>query len=256
MKIWISGGSGYIGLNLRRHLQELDCTYFNFDATLNYNIMDERKVYQTMKGYDVAIHLAALPGTTYCERNVEEAVEVNVFGTLNVARSAEATQIPLVFSSTFAAKTYHNVYGMTKRLAELIVLKSHGVVLRLANVYGGLGYLQRKKSAIANFVGCKKVGLKAEIMGDGTATRDFIHVDDVCQAFIGAIGAQPGIYEVCTGRQTSIKDLADMLGVKYEFVSPRQGDIDSIAGKPDSEALGWTPKVKLEDGLKELVKWT
>jgi len=254
MKIWISGGSGYIGMNLRKHLQELDCTYLNFDATLDYDIMDQRKVYQTMKGYDVAVHLAALGDTTYCERNIEEAIEVNVLGTINVAQATETLQIPLIFPSTFAAKTGHNVYGLTKRLAEMVVLKAHGVVLRLSNVYGGLGYMVRKKTAMANFVGRKKAGIKAEIMGDGGATRDFIHVNDVCQAFIMAMGAPPGIYEICTGEQTSIKDLADMVGVGYEFIPPRRGDIDSIEGQPDTEALGWYPKISLEEGLKELMK--
>ena len=45
-----------------------------------------------------------------------------------------------------------------------------------------------------------------------------------------------------------------MIGVEYEFMPPRRGDIDSIDGKPDSEALGWTPEVSLEEGLKELMK--
>jgi len=254
MKIWISGGSGYIGVNLRRHLQELDCSHFNFDATLGYDIMDPRKVFQTMKGYDVVVHLAALGDTTYCERNIEEAIEINIIGTLNVTQAATSLQIPVIYPSTFAAKTAHNVYGLTKRLAELAVLKAFGVVLRLANVYGGLGYMTRKKTAMANFVGRKNAGIKAEIMGDGLATRDFIHVDDVCQAFINAVGAPPGIYEICTGRQTSIKDLANMIGVEYEFIPPRVGDINSIDGKPDAEALGWSPKISLEDGLKELMK--
>jgi len=254
MKIWISGGSGYIGINLRRHLQELDCTYFNFDATLDYDIMDQRKVYQTMKGCDVAIHLAALGDTTYCERNVEEAVEINIIGTMNITQATRDLQLPLIYPSTFAAKTSHNVYGLTKRLAEIAVLNSYGIVLRLSNVYGGLGYMTRKKTAMANFVGCKRAGIQAEIMGDGSATRDFIHVDDVCQAFIKAIGAPPGIYEICTGSQTSIKDLADMIGVEYEFTASRRGDIDFIDGKPDADALGWYPEISLEKGLKELMK--
>lgn len=254
MKIWISGGSGYIGINLRKHLQELDCSYFNFDTVLNYDIMDPRQVFQTMKGYDVVMHLASLGDTTYCERNLEEAIEINILGTLNVTQSARDLNLPIIYPSTFAAKTGHNVYGLTKRLAEISVLKSFGVVLRLANVYGGLGYMVRKKTALANFVGRKNAGVLAEIMGDGSATRDFIHVDDVCEAFISAIGAPPGIYDICTGHQTSIKDLADMIGVEYEFVPPRRGDIKSIDGQPDADVLGWSPKIGLEDGLKELLE--
>lgn len=253
MKIWISGGSGYVGVNLRKHLQDHDCTHFNYDATLDYDIMDERRVYQTMKGCDVAVHLAALGNTTYCERNIEEAIEVNVIGTSNVTQATRTLQLPLVFPSTFAAKTCHNVYGLTKRLGELLVLQAHGVVLRLANVYGGITYLMRKKTALANFVAHKKRGLSAEIFGDGSATRDFIHVDDVCQAMIMGMGAPPGIYEICTGKQTSIKELADLIGVDYTLSEPRRGDIASIPGAPENGELGWEPKVSLEDGLKELM---
>ena len=254
MKIWMSGGSGYIGINLRKHLQDRDATHFNYDATLGYDILDERSIYQTMRGCDAVIHLAACPGVTYCERNVAEAVETNVLGTRNVVSTAGSLQIPLVFSSTFAAKTRHNVYGMTKRLAELMVLRGHGIVLRFANVYGGLAYLVRKKSALASFVNHKRRGLSAEIFGDGSATRDFVHIRDVCEAMIMALGAPPGIYEICTGRQTSIKEVADMVGVEYGFSEPRRGDIDVIPSDSDFGVLGWKPTIKLEDGIKELME--
>jgi len=254
MKVWVSGGSGYIGINLCKHLQGRDTTYFNYDATLGYDIMDERTIYQTMKGCDAVIHLAACPGITYCERNIVEAVETNILGTNNVVRSASILKLPIVFSSTFAAKTVHNIYGVTKRLAEILVLMKGGVILRLANVYGGVAYLARKKSSLSNFIACKKAGLSAEIFGDGSATRDFVHILDVCDAMLMAIGAPTGVYEICTGRQTSIKEAADLIGVEYEFSPPRLGDIDTIPADADFGVLGWKPTIELEEGLKELLK--
>lgn len=253
MRIWVSGASGYIGINLSKMLQDKEIDYFNYDMTLGYDIMDERTIFQTMKGCDAVIHLAACPGITYCERNIVEAVETNILGTNNVAQVADLLQIPMVFSSTFAAKTAHNIYGVTKRLAEILVLMRGGVVLRLANIYGGIAYLAKKKSALASFISHKKAGLSAEIFGDGTATRDFVHVRDVCDAMLMAVGAPLGVYEICTGRQTSIKEAADLIGVEYEFTTPRQGDINAIPHDADFGVLGWKPKIKLEDGLKELL---
>ena len=256
MKFFISGGSGYIGVNLRKHIADNydDCDWMNYDQTAGFDILDERRLYRQMKNCDAVIHLAAIPDVSYCERNVLEAVDVNVYGTRIVAENAQILGLPIVMSSTFAAKSAHNVYGMTKNLAERFVLKANGVVLRFSNVYGGLGYLTRKHTVMANFIGRKKAGIEATIFGDGSAKRDFIHVSDVCDAIVKALGAPPGIYEICTGKKTSIKELADMIEVPYTFGSQRRGDIKEVPGEPSYEALKWKPKVTLEEGLKELLE--
>lgn len=253
MKLLITGGAGYLGINLRHHLQQYDCDYINYDQTEGFDILDEHQLYQQMRKCDAVIHLAAIADVSYCEKNVMEAIETNIYGTRNVIDNAYKLSCPMVFSSTIAAKTAHNVYGMTKRLGEIMVLRIGGVVLRFTNVYGGLGYLSKKRTALASFVGHKQKDITAQIFGDGSAKRDFIHVYDVCEAIIKAIGAQSGIYEICTGRSTSIKELADMIGVKYEFAQPRAGDIDEIPNEPNYESLGWNPTVSLENGLKELI---
>jgi UDP-glucose 4-epimerase len=147
------------------------------------------------------------------------------------------------------------VYGLTKRLAEKVALR-HGanVVLRLANVYGGLGYLQKKRSAVSSFVRHWKGGETATIYGDGSNQRDFVHVSDVCNAIVLAFGAPPGTYEICTRKYTSIKELADLIGVEYEHVPPRSVDVDKVPYEKGNDALGWKPKVSLKEGLKELKK--
>ncbi len=268
MKVMITGSSGYIALNLIKHLQGVDCTYVKYDSTLGMDILDERLLYQKMKGCDAVVHLAALPNVSYCEKNIEEAIEINLLGTCNVVNEAHRCEIPVIMISTFAAKAAHNVYGMTKRLAEKVVLASEhlirvddeitmtklNVVLRLANVYGGIGYLQKKRSAVSAFIKHKKNGITATIYGDGSNQRDFVHVDDVCSAIMLAFGAPPGIYEVCTKKYTSIKELADLIGVNYEFASSRAVDVNKIPYERGNDVLGWKPKVKLADGLKEMMK--
>ena len=73
MKFFISGGSGYLGRNLIRILQQEDCTYKNYDLALGYDILDEQRLFREMKGCDAVFHLAALKSVTYCEKNIEEA---------------------------------------------------------------------------------------------------------------------------------------------------------------------------------------
>jgi len=267
-KFMVTGGTGYIGVNLIKHLQSIDCTYFNYDFTLGYDILDERVLYQKMKGCDAVVHLAAVADVSYCEKNICEAMEVNVLGTCNVVATAKMCRIPVIMISTFAAKAAHNVYGLTKRLAEKVVLNSEyitnidgvrgsiklNVVLRLANIYGGIGYLQKKRSAVSTFIKHKKNGVVATIYGDGSNERDFVHVSDVCNAIVMAVGAPPGVYEVCTRKYTSIKELADLIGVTYEFAPPRSVDVDKIPYERGKDALGWKPKVKLEDGIKDMLK--
>jgi UDP-glucose 4-epimerase len=251
----ITGGSGYIGMNLIRHLQSLDCTYTNYDATLGCDILDERLLYQSMKGCDAVVHLAAIPDVSYCEKNIFEAIEINVLGTCNVVEAAKMLAIPVVMISTFAAKIAHNVYGLTKRLAEKVALRDEAnVVLRLANIYGGIGYIQKKRLALSSFVKHKKNGVVATIYGDGSHERDFVHVSDVCNAIVMSFGAPPGIYEICTKRYTSIKDLAELIGVKYEFRPPRPVDVDKIPFDPSGDGLGWKPKISLEQGIEEMLK--
>ena len=254
MKFFIIGGSGYIGINFIFTIRDMDCSYVNYDTILGFDIMDEKSIYQTMKACDAVIHLAALPDVSYCEKNIEEAIEINVIGTSNVVNAAKTCEIPVIFISTFAAKTCHNVYGVTKHLAEKLVLRNGGVVLRLSNVYGGIGYLQKKRSAISSFIKCKLNDVPATIYGDGSDERDFIHVNDVCKAILASFGARPGIYEICTKHSTSIKNLADIIGVQYTMNPPRSVDINKIPYDSEEFDLGWTPKIRLEDGLKELMK--
>ena len=254
MKIWMSGGSGYIGKNLRKHLDKMDCDYFNYDLTMGYDILDGQQIYRSMKGCNAVVHLAGVPDVTYCERNIIEAIELHVFGTHNIVSVAESLRLPTVFASTIAAKTLHNVYGISKYLGELIAIKAGGVALRFTNVYGGIPDEKHNRAVIERFVRFKKGGMSAEIFGDGSALRDFIHVNDVCQAIIHGLGAAPGVYEIGTGRQTSIKEVADMIDVEYEMKTKRVGDITEIDYVPDNESLGWKPTIKLEDGIKEMLK--
>jgi len=246
----VTGSGGYVGRNLIRHIQEIGSSYVHYDLMSGYDILDANEVMKFMTGCEAVIHLGAIASIPFCREHPEEAIDVNIHGTMNVAWAAKGRALPLVFVSTLAAKNPKTFYGLTKRLGEEIVLKAGGVVIRSANVYGGYGYLENKTNALSNFVNAKKRGEMATIQGDGSAKRDFVHIDDICRALIAAIKAPSGTYEVRTGRETSILELAELIGVKYEFAPPRR----ELAEEPDQTLLGWEAKVNLEDGLKCLIE--
>jgi len=105
------------------------------------------------------------------------------------------------------------------------------------------------------------------IFEDGNQTRDFVHVSDVVQANLLALESDRGDYQainVGTGRPTSVKQIAEMLADGLDKrIAPkvvgkyREGDIRHCVADITKarELLGYEPKVKLEDGLLELLNW-
>lgn len=252
-KIFLSGSRGYIASNLMSFLEAEDHEIVGFDVEEGNDVLDAPVVIEASRSCNAIIHLGAIVKIPYCEKYPHRAIRVNVLGTMNVCQAAKLHGIPVVFASTFAAKNPVNVYGLTKSIGERLILDAGGVVLRLANVYGGIGYLN-KPSAMANFINKKKGGEKATIFGDGSATRDFIHVHDVCSAIIVGLDTKSGIYEVSTGRQTSILGLIQKIGMPYEFAERRLGDVKVVESDTDNFIKGWKPQISLEQGLKEVMR--
>jgi UDP-glucose 4-epimerase len=117
-----------------------------------------------------------------------------------------------------------SMYAFTKYSSEVSanIFLDKGAdikVLRLSNVYGGVGYLRKKKSVVQIFSMATIKGETKVINGDGTQTRDFIHVDDVCRAIHLALESKiidiP--IDIGTGIKTSMLDLARMFGGKFTF---------------------------------------
>ena len=253
MRIFMSGDRGYLGQNLTPFLENVGHEIVGFDLEEGNDILDAPVVIEASRYCDAIIHLGAIVKIPYCEKYPHWAIRVNILGTMNICQAAKLHKIPIVFASTFAAKNPVNVYGLTKSIGEKLVLDAGGVVLRLANVYGGMGYLD-KPSAMANFVNKRKEGEKATIFGDGSATRDFVHVHDVCSAIMAGLGAKSGIYEVSTGRQTSILELIQKIGVPYELAERRPGDVKVVESDVDKFIKGWKPTISLEEGLEKVMK--
>jgi len=236
---------------------------------------DVRNPYET--DADVVFHLAAQADVgTSMERPAFDA-EVNVVGTVNVLETARAAGAHVVFASTGGA-IYGDVdapapedapllpvsaYGLAKRSAEAYVdgwnriFGTGHVVLRFANVYGPRQSASLEGGVIAIFLERLARGEPTAIFGDGTITRDFVHVDDVVRALLLAADHRGGVFNVGTGTETSIAALHGIceraVGVTAppRLEPPRPGDaarsvLDTTRA---SRELGFSAALGLADGI-------
>ncbi|WP_113703850.1 NAD-dependent epimerase/dehydratase family protein [Nonomuraea lactucae] len=137
--------------------------------------------------------------------------------------------------------------------------------LVLSNVYGPRQSPEGEAGVVAIFTDGLLGGTPTVVYGDGTQTRDYVHVDDVVEGFVRACGSRGDgrRFNLGTGIQTSDRRLhsliADAAGSpdKPGFAQPRLGDLPAMAVDPVPavEGLGWEPRTDLSTGLKKTVEW-
>ena len=239
-------------------------------------LQDRRALERSLQDIDGVFHMAALPLGPSLE-DPEQAVEVNVLGSLNVFLAASKARVKkIVYSS--ASSVYGDTlevmdeshplnaqtfYGITKLCAELFLRplqsKIHYVILRYMNVYG-----PRQSAGLIPNVLKKIVNNESPvILGDGSASFDFVHVADVAQCNIRAMeaGVTAETFNVGSDEEFSVRQIVEML-IEYSGTHLKP-TYDSNAEVPmirrvgstakARKILGYQPSVKFADGLRELV---
>jgi dTDP-L-rhamnose 4-epimerase len=166
-----------------------------------------------------------------------------------------------------------SIYAISKRDHEemtLTVGRAYGipsVALRYFNVYGTRQSLSNPYTGVcAIFSSRIKNGNPPLIYEDGNQSRDFVHVSDIVRANLLVMNdarADGGIFNVGTGRVTTILEIAQVLAKLYgKQLKPeingkyRAGDIrHCVADISKLRALGYEPAMNLEKGLADLVEW-
>jgi UDP-glucose 4-epimerase len=246
------------------------------------DILDLKTLYGIEKS-DLIYHLAAQVVVPYSMENPLIDFETNAKGTLCVLEKARKDDAKLVFASS--AAVYGNptqlptseeygfhpfsCYGLSKVVGEEycnIYREQYGldiVITRFANVYG-----LRCHGVIHDFLEkLAKNPNKLEIIGTGQQSRDLVHVSDVVELLVkvGSLKSANGqTYNVGLGKTTKIIDLAKLmlqiLNLQDKTVVTTtgvswQGDINTIwfNNQKARIELDWTPKVTLEDSIKEVI---
>jgi UDP-glucose 4-epimerase len=138
-------------------------------------------------------------------------------------------------------RLYHRLYGLST------------LALRFGNVYGPRQDPHGEAGVIAIFCGAAAEGRPVTAFGDGTQTRDYVYVGDVVDAFrAAAAAAVTGALNVGTGRETSVLEIAQALGVEVEHAPARLGELDRscLDVTAAARALDWRARVDLREGLR------
>lgn len=267
MRTVVTGGSGYLGWNLLREMDRRGLEYQNVDIKEGLDILDLPKMRVLCEGTEVIYHLAAMPDVQESIRDPVRTNKVNVEGTLNMLECARENGSTFVFISSFAAKDIQSPYGLHKRIGEeycRLFSNLYGIrcfSLRLSNLYGGTNYVQNKESVIAVFTKQLSGGGPLTVFG-GDQIRDFVHVDDVVAGIIGVTGSQKKmeIYEISSGVETSIKDLAELFrkydpNLEVQYLDYLKGEVMRSIGDPSlaGEDFGYRPTKTLSEGIRDLI---
>ncbi len=243
--------------------------------------------------FETVFHLAAIVSVPYSMDHPEETLEVNYGATVRLLNEAEklgvrsfvfagsaaeyGTQdrMPLRETDAGSWTRWLSPYGEAKYRATTAVASTRsplrGVSLRCFNIYGPRQDPSSPYSGvISRFVDMAVAGRPLTIFGDGFQTRDFVFVDDVVEAYCRAgisekadDSGSGGIYNVGSGRPTSILDLARLIcrltrrPESITFCSERPGDIRHSRASIEAIArgLGWRPRIALEEGLTKTIQW-
>jgi UDP-glucose 4-epimerase len=296
-RVLVTGGCGFIGSTLVPLLLERSAQVRILDNLVaggpeppraaELTVGDVRNaddVTSAARDCDAIIHLAAAGNVPDSITDPVANFEVNARGTLNVLRAAVDAQVRrLVFASTGGALIGAaeppvdedsvprplSPYGASKLAGEGYLHAFRGsygldaVALRFGNVYGP--HSAHKKGAVTMFIKRSLHGEPLVIYGDGSASRDFIHVRDLCAGILAGLdaGQPPAVVHLASGRETPIGELARLIlaatgtDVPIEHRPARTGEVERnvAATALAAHALNFRAGVELEQGLAETVDW-
>ncbi len=305
MRALVTGGAGFIGANLcarlsrdpriaslvvlddlssgsRENLADLDV------ELVVGSVLDADAVGQAARGADAVVHLAAAISVADSANIPLATHEINATGTMNVleqARRCGVAHVVLASSSAVygqvdgrpcredAPPSPASVYGASKLAAEAYALAYQAcfglgvLALRFFNVYGPLqSPASRYAAVVPAFVSAALADTALILHGDGTQTRDFVFVDDVCAVIQDAIAhrvCHATAVNVGTGTGASLLELVATLegllgrAVRRDVGPARPGDVhDACADISVMKQL--FPQLRprrLTDGLAETVRW-
>lgn len=295
-KALVTGGAGFIGSHLvdallRRNVQVVvvdDLSSGNREnlpphvTLIEDDVRNIERHRSQLEGVDTVFHLAALISGHDSLLEPEHYWDANMHGLLRVIHATQAMKARIVFASSSTVygdqmgqlsesriPSPTTAYAATKIAGEHTLSMfgalfgfSH-VSLRLFNVYGPR---QNPDHPYAN-VTCKFAkagaeGTTVKLYGDGHQTRDFVFVDDVVNAFLAvAEASRERVYNVGTGRETSIRGLLDLIadirGAALDFEQCQEwpNDIRSICADTTrlTEELGWVAETEVREGLSATV---
>ncbi|MBI3091562.1 MAG: NAD-dependent epimerase/dehydratase family protein [Candidatus Tectomicrobia bacterium] len=297
MHLLVSGGAGFVGSHLVDHLLTaghqvtvLDnlstgkAEFLHPKAHFAAGDIREAQVWRSVfnrSTIDAILHFAAQVSVRISVEHPIEDAAINVDGSITMLQAAVEAGVPRCLFASSGGAVYGEQevlptteeavtepacpYGIHKLIVERYLSaygETHGMrwqALRLGNVYGPRQDPYGEAGVVAIFAKAVLEQRRAVINGDGKQSRDFVYVEDVCRAAL-ALLAHPldGIYNVGTGRETSILDIHRMIGeAAGRAWVPQHGPAkegeqrhSSVSPARLRHLTGWEPRVSLPEGIR------
>ena len=293
MKTLVTGGAGFVGTNLIKRLlkdghdvismdnystgkkenHQDGCKYLIFDCA-------DREGWEQVKEFwgtntpDVIFHIAALARIQPSIKDPILVIKNNFDSTLNVLEWVRDKNIPVVYAGS--SSVHHGLYGSPYAWSkfsgeELCKLYSsvYDVPTSICRFYNVYGPYQIEDGTYATLLGIfqkqYREGKPLTIVGDGEQRRDFTHVDDIVDGLIRINRAMHGevdmryageIFELGSGKNYSINEVANMFGEKYpkEYIEQRLGEYDVTLADYSfaKDTLGWEPVKDVKNHIDKI----
>jgi UDP-glucose 4-epimerase len=294
----ITGGAGFIGRHLAQRLAADGAPVLVFDRvqppgipgveTVVGDLSDDRVLRSVVTPGGAVVHLAwtTIPATS--DENPVGDLSDNLLGSVRLWEACAAASVRRVVYVSSGGTVYGNVrtlpirendptepicaYGLSKLAAEKYLglfgrlFKLDAIILRPGNAYGPGQNPTRGQSAATAFTYRAFRDEPITIWGDGSATRDFLYVDDLVEAIVRALAHDPGadgprVFNVGTGHGTSLNDLLHTIGrvmgrvLQVEYAPGRATDVSAnvLDASRLRECTGWMPRVSLAEGIRRML---
>jgi UDP-glucose 4-epimerase len=301
LRILVTGGAGFVGATLVRrlvttgHRVRVFDNYSTGDAShlagvdaelATGDIRDTAALDAAVAGMDAVVHLAAAGSVIMSIADPSTNFDVNVLGTFRVLDAARRAGVERTVQASTGGALIGDAtppvdesslpkpispYGASKLAGEgyahafAVAYGLRTVALRFANVYGP--WSARKQGAITLFFRAIHAGEPIVIYGDGSASRDYTHVDDISRAIELALEREVAggtVLHVASGVETTVRELADLCrdaagapDHPVEYRPARTGEVGrnfasyDLAGK----VLGYAPSIPREEGIRRTWEW-
>lgn len=232
----ITGHKGLVGSHLIKELPGAE----GLDIETGQNILT-----CGLPDSNIVIHLAAHSSVVESVEDPLHDAMVNILGTIRLAKYYQNSRFIFASSGGTIQEKIVSPYGLSKFCAEeyIKLLCKDYVILRFPNLYGS----PDSRSVVDLFI--KEP--TPIIYGDGSQTRDYVHVVDIVEAIKQSMKWPPGTYHVGSGKYHSVSQLAEATGKKVTYSPARKGEL--LHTPTRNTTPDWVPKQDVIRYIKERI---
>lgn len=296
--ILVVGGGGFIGTNLLLQLQykewnvrAISRSYLEKVTSKNISLitadLNDIAIADEQCGWaDVVIYLASEGTPATANKDIVASAEQGIINSLRFfeccAHNGVEKLVYISSGGTVYGNAEHvptpetaelkpnNAYAVSKIAVEqyLSLYRQLGrlnyVVLRASNPYGPYQFANKNQGVIGRFIGLACSGEPVPVWGDGSAVRDYLYIDDMCEAVLKAVDYEGSETVINIGSGigrslTEVIDVARSTGLNIKVLNKPALPVIVAASVLDislaKQELGWQPSVSFKDGITRFTKW-